>query len=221
MINLNNYLKINNKAINSNAKLVAVSKTKPFEAIEELYQQGHRNFGENRVQELVEKYEVLPKDIQWHLIGSLQRNKVKYIASFVALIHSVDNFKLLNEINKQAQKHQRVIDCLLQFHIAEESTKAGMQLEDAVQLLAGKSIKALNNVRIVGVMGMATFTDNETQIRNEFRHLKKIFDELKHNFFSQEAYFEHLSMGMSGDYELALKEGSTLIRVGSLLFGAR
>ncbi|MEL6926245.1 MAG: YggS family pyridoxal phosphate-dependent enzyme, partial [Bacteroidota bacterium] len=205
----------------SNTTLVAVSKTKPNEAIMAIYEQGHNIFGENRVQEMVGKYEALPKDIQWHLIGHLQTNKVKYMAAFVAMIHSVDSLKLLKEINKQAQKHERVIPCLLQFHIAEESSKFGLDLTDAKALLESDAFRQMQNVQIAGVMGMATFTDDEQQVRREFGQLKQIFDRLKSDYFSDSEHFREISMGMSGDYLLAVEEGSTLVRIGSLLFGAR
>jgi len=202
-------------------QLVAVSKTKPNEAITELYDQGQRVFGENRVQELVAKYEALPKDIQWHLIGHLQSNKVKYIAPFVSLIHSVDSLKLLTEINKQALKNERVIDCLLQFHIAEESSKFGLDLEEAKALLSSDEFSQMKNVRIVGVMGMATFTDDMTQVRREFQTLRKIKETLAVLFFNEADSFQDISMGMSGDYQIAVEEGSTMVRIGSLLFGRR
>ncbi len=201
--------------------LVAVSKTKPQSAILEIYHQGHKIFGENRVQELVEKYEALPKDIDWHLIGHLQTNKVKYIAPFVRMIHSVDSLKLLKEINKQAAKHNRIIDCLLQFHIATESSKFGLSLSEAKHLLDSDTYKAFDNIRIVGVMGMATFTDDSAQVRREFRQLKKHFDTLKQTYFQTQSSFKEISMGMSGDYEIAVAEGSTMVRIGSLLFGTR
>ena len=194
--------------------LVAVSKTKSNEAIMEAYASGQRVFGENKVQEMVEKYETLPKDIEWHMIGHLQRNKVKYMASFVHLIHGVDTEKLLAEINKQAAKHNRRIPCLLQVHIAEESTKFGFA-ESELSKLIGR-IDEFPNVEIKGLMGMASFTDNINQIQQEFRGLKKRFDQL---FKNTEAAI--LSMGMSGDYPIAIAEGSTLIRVGSKIFGAR
>ncbi|MEM8524194.1 MAG: YggS family pyridoxal phosphate-dependent enzyme [Bacteroidota bacterium] len=201
-------------------QLVAVSKTKPNAAILELYEQGQRDFGENRVQELTDKYESLPKDIRWHAIGHLQTNKVKYIAPFVHLIHSVDSLKVLKEINKQAARNERVIQVLLQFKIAEEDTKYGLTLADAKQLLEN-SYEVLKNVRIVGVMGMATFTNDKTQVRNEFQQLKHIFDQLKAHYFAEQDDFKEVSMGMSGDYKIATEEGSTMVRIGSLLFGAR
>lgn len=201
--------------------LVAVSKTKPNEAVMEAYESGQRVFGENKVQELVGKAEALPKDIQWHLIGHLQRNKVKYIAPFVSMIHSVDSFRLLKEINKQALKNDRVIDCLLQFHIADEETKFGLDLSEAREILESNEFQELNNVRICGVMGMATFTDDEGHVRKEFRKLKSIFDILKSEYFESEDRFKEISMGMSGDWKLAISEGSTMVRIGSSIFGSR
>jgi len=204
-----------------NARLAAVSKTHPIERIQELYQQGQRIFGENRPQEMLEKHTALPKDIEWHMIGHLQTNKVKSIASFVALIHTVDSLRLLQEIDKQAQKNGRVLDCLLQFHIAAEDTKFGLKLSEAIQILESPEFIELQQVRICGVMGMATFTDDTAQVRQEFQQLKGIFEALKARFFSNKAYFKEISMGMSGDWQIALEEGSTLLRVGSLLFGER
>lgn len=200
--------------------LCAVSKTKPAEAIMELYNHGQRVFGENKVQELCEKYEVLPKDIEWHQIGHLQTNKVKYMAPFVSMIHAVDSFKLLQEINKQAAKHKRVIDCLLQFHIAQEDTKFGMDRNEVRDLITSLQTNPLPNIRLRGVMGMASFVDDEVQIRNEFKTLKTHFDWLKSEHF-QQAEFDQISMGMSGDYPIAIEEGSTLVRLGSILFGTR
>ena len=203
------------------AKLVAVSKTKPVALLREFYDQGQRRFGENRVQELVDKSSQLPEDVEWHFIGHLQRNKVKYIAPIVHLIHGVDSPRLLEEINKRAAQHDRVISCLLQFHIAEEATKHGMDLEEAEALLSSESYRSLQHVQIHGVMGMATYTDDEHQVRKEFRHLKKIFITLKTKYFASSSVFNELSMGMSGDYKIALAEGSTMVRIGSLLFGTR
>ncbi|KJS07155.1 MAG: alanine racemase [Flavobacteriales bacterium BRH_c54] len=197
--------------------LVAVSKTKPNTAILEAYQTGHRIFGENKVQELTEKYESLPKDIEWHMIGHLQSNKVKYIAPFVSLIHGVDSFKLLKEINKRAAQNERVINCLLQIHIAEEDTKFGFDEKEVIELIKSEAFQDLKNIKVVGLMGMATFTDNENQIRKEFKSLKKIFDKLSTLYFQ----LSTLSMGMSGDYQIAIEEGSTMIRVGSSIFGER
>jgi pyridoxal phosphate enzyme (YggS family) len=208
-------------SIPSHVTLVAVSKTKPVEALMEVYDAGQRVFGENKVQEMCEKFDVMPKDIQWHLIGHLQTNKVKYIAPFVALIHSVDSFKLLEEINKQALKNSRVIDCLLQFHIAQEETKFGLSENEASELIASNEFKLMKNVRIVGVMGMASFTEDNETVRNEFQSLKKIFTNLKNEFFTKEDCFKEISMGMSGDYSLAIEEGSTMVRVGSSIFGTR
>ncbi|MBL7815435.1 MAG: YggS family pyridoxal phosphate-dependent enzyme [Saprospiraceae bacterium] len=202
-------------------QLVAVSKTKPNEAILNLYDQGQRAFGENYVQELVEKQATLPNDILWHFIGHLQSNKVKYIAPFVTMIHSVDSFKLLQEINKQAAKHNRVIKVLLQFHIAEEESKFGFDTEGVQQVVQELAQAHLNHVEICGVMGMATFTDDKTQVRREFQHLKSIFDNLKYNYFAQNPSFTQISMGMSDDYKMAIEEGSTMVRIGSLLFGKR
>ncbi|MEM1124109.1 MAG: YggS family pyridoxal phosphate-dependent enzyme [Bacteroidota bacterium] len=213
--------KILAELVPTNTKLVAVSKTKPVSMIQAMYDEGQRIFGENRVQELVEKAQVLPEDIQWHQIGHLQTNKVKYIAPFVSLIHAVDSLKLLKEINKQAKKNDRVIPCLLQFHIAEESSKFGLDQAEAEDLLNSEVFKKMENVIIAGVMGMATFTDDEEQVKMEFRQLKKLFDHLKDTYFPNQADFREISMGMSGDYQLAVAEGSTMVRIGSLLFGAR
>lgn len=207
--------------IPENVTLVAVSKTKPVEAIIEAYNANQRHFGENKVQELVEKYEQLPKDINWHLIGHLQTNKVKYIAPFVHLIHAVDSAKLLQEINKQALKNDRIIDCLLQFHIAQEDSKFGLSMEEAKTFLESEDFYQMRNVRIKGVMGMATFTDNEEQIREEFNGLVNIFYTLKSHFFKFNSEFNEISMGMSGDYKIAIEEGSTMVRVGSSIFGTR
>lgn len=196
-------------------KLVAVSKTKPNEAIFEAYKAGHRIFGENKVQEMISKYEVLPKDIQWHMIGHVQSNKVKYMAPFVTLIHGVDSLKLLKEINKQALKNNRVIDCLLQLNIASESTKFGLSKIECIEALI--AAESLENVTIKGLMGMATFTNDNCQIEQEFNGLKELYDQLA----KQYGEFEVLSMGMSGDYEIAIAKGSNMIRVGSKIFGER
>lgn len=201
--------------------LIAVSKTKPVSDLSIAYQAGQRHFGENKVQELTEKSEQLPKDIHWHMIGHLQSNKVKYIAPFVHLIHTVDSLKLLIEINKQAQKNDRVISCLLQFYIAQEETKFGLNLEEANELLTSDEFLSLKNIQIAGVMGMASFVDDQDQIRKEFQQLKSIFVALKNDFFKTNSDFKEISMGMSGDYKLAIEEGSTLIRVGSSIFGGR
>jgi len=208
-------------SIPQNVKLVAVSKTKPNEDIMEAYEGGYRIFGENKPQELTRKYNELPKDIEWHMIGHLQSSKVKYIASFVSLIHAVDSIKLLKEINKQAQKNNRIIDCLFQFHIADEQTKFGFSLPEAEEVINSETFKGFENIRITGVMGMATFTDNEDQIKKEFQNLKFIFDQLKTKHFQDINEFKEISMGMSGDYRLAIEEGSTMVRVGSTIFGAR
>jgi pyridoxal phosphate enzyme (YggS family) len=197
--------------------LVAVSKTKPNEDILEAYGAGHRIFGENKVQEMVAKWEELPKDIEWHMIGHVQRNKVKYMAEFVSLIHGVDSLKLLKEIDKQAKKYERVIPCLLQIHIAEEDTKFGLDDSELSALLQSEAFKAMENVKIVGLMGMATFTQNENQVRKEFAHLKSIFDQLQQKL----PEISILSMGMSGDYKIAILEGSTMVRIGSSIFGER
>lgn len=203
------------------ARLVAVSKTHTPEEIMALYEQGQRDFGENRVQELASKQEVMPKDIRWHLIGHLQTNKVKYVAPFVHLIHSVDSMKLLMEIDKQAAKAGRVISCLLQMHIAEEETKFGLDRGELFELLSAPEFPDIRHVDILGLMGMATLTENEEQIRKEFRGLKALLEETKKKFFPAKANFRELSMGMSGDYRIALEEGSTMVRIGSLLFGPR
>lgn len=200
--------------------LVAVTKTHPVNKLQEVYDAGHKIFGENKVQEMVDKYEALPKDIEWHLIGHLQTNKVKYIAPFVALIHSVDSLKLLQEINKQAEKNNRIINCLLQIYIAKEETKFGLSFEEAEQLIASAELKALKNIKITGFMGMATNTENKEQIASEFRSLKLFFDKF-FNFSIFNFQLTNLSMGMSSDYKLAIDSGSTLIRVGSSIFGQR
>ncbi len=204
-----------------NVKLIAVSKTKPVESILEAYEAGHRLFGENMVQELVEKHEKLPKDIEWHLIGHLQTNKVKYIASFINLIHSVDSLKLIQEINKQAFKNNRIIDCLLQLEIADEETKFGMDMAEAIELFRSNEFQDLMNVRFCGVMGIATFTDNPKMTAEEFYEIKTFFTGLKDTFFRKDPAFKEISMGMSGDYNLAIEKGSTLIRLGSTIFGGR
>jgi pyridoxal phosphate enzyme (YggS family) len=204
-----------------NARLVAVSKTKPVEAIAALYDLGQRAFGENRAQEMATKHEALPKDIEWHLIGTLQSNKVKYIAPFVHLVHSVDSLHLLQEIDRQAARCGRTIDCLLQIKIAREETKQGLSPDEARALLASDEARALQHVRLVGLMGMASFTDDEAQVRSEFRLLKQVFDQFRHDFFADDPNFGTLSMGMSGDYRMAVEEGSNMVRVGSLLFGER
>lgn len=202
-------------------KLIAVSKTQSNEAILEAYHAGQRIFGENHVQELVDKQAQLPKDIEWHMIGHLQSNKVKYIAPFVSLIHGVDSLKLLQEINKQAAKNKRVIDCLLQIYIAEEETKFGLGFDEVIELLRSEEYEALKNVRIVGLMAIATNTKNEKQITIEFKELQVFFEGLKSSFFSQNDAFKEISTGMSADYKLAIEEGSTMVRIGSGIFGKR
>ena len=209
------------KNLPKGVKLVAVSKTKPNADILEAYHTGHKIFGENKVQDLVQKYEQLPKDIEWHFIGHPQTNKVKFIAPFVHLIHGVDSIKLLKVIDSEAKKNHREIACLLQFHIAEEDTKFGLTLNEAREILDNNEFKSLNNVVIAGVMGMATYTENSEQIRNEFKLLSTIFKALKNEYFSGVKSFTEISMGMSDDYEIAIEEGSTLIRVGSKIFGER
>ena len=204
-----------------NARLVAVSKTHPISRILEIYHQEQRIFGENRPQEMLEKQAALPADIEWHLIGHLQTNKVKSIAPFVSMIHSVDSLRLLQEIDKQALKNHRIIDCLFQFHIAQEETKFGLSEQESIEILQSPEFSALQNVRICGVMGMASFVQDTAQVRQEFQHLKTIFEHLKTRFFPHAGHFCEISMGMSGDWKLALEEGSTLVRIGSLIFGER
>ena len=198
--------------------LVAVSKTKPVSDLMEAYQAGQRCFGENKIQEMTDKWEQMPKDIEWHMIGHVQTNKVKYMAEYVSLIHGVDSLKLLQEINKQALKHKRIIDCLLQIYIANEETKFGLDETELLELINSKEFKELQNIRIIGLMGMATFTENQNQIKAEFQHLKTIFDTINNQ---ENLKLETLSMGMSGDYELAIEFGSTMVRIGSSIFGNR
>ena len=197
--------------------LVAVSKTKPIEDLQEAYENGQRIFGENKIQEMTQKWEVLPKDIEWHMIGHVQRNKVKYMASYVSLIHGVDSFRLLKEIDKQGKKHDRVINCLLQMHIAEEASKFGLDTKELDEIVHSEEFSQLDNIKIVGLMGMATFTDNEEHLRREFKLLKSNFDRLQKELPEAKT----LSMGMSGDYKIAIEEGSTMVRIGSSIFGAR
>jgi len=204
-----------------NVTLIAVSKTKPAEEILEAYNSGQRLFGENMVQELVEKQENLPKDIQWHLIGHLQSNKVKYIAPFISMIESVDSLKLLQEIDKHAEKNNRVIDCLLQIYIADEDTKFGLGFDEAIELLRSEELTELKHVRIRGLMGIATNTDNEKQIKEEFYELKTFFNGIKQSYFRKEDTFDTLSMGMSSDYKIAMEQGSSMVRLGSTIFGTR
>ncbi len=200
-----------------NVTLVAVSKTKPVSDLQEAYAAGQRVFGENKIQEMTQKHEALPKDIAWHMIGHVQRNKVKYMAPYVSLVHGVDSLRLLKEINKQAAKHERTINCLLQVHIAEESTKFGLDEAELLELISSDALPPLSNIRILGLMGMATFTDNEDQVRREFKHLKTLFDRAATVLDG----LEIVSMGMSGDYKLAISEGSTMVRIGSSIFGTR
>jgi len=202
-------------------KLVAISKTKPVSIILEAYHAGHRIFGENRVQELVEKQAKLPHDIEWHMVGHLQTNKVKYIAPFVGLIHSVDSVKLIKEINRQGSKYNRSISCLLQVHIAEEETKFGLSEEELYQLLEEVTHSGYKNIKIAGLMGMATYTDNEEVIRREFRYLKKILEAVSVKYRNELFNMKELSIGMSGDYKIAIEEGSTMIRIGTGVFGSR
>lgn len=219
-MNIKNSLAALKRDIPKEVTLVAVSKTKPVKDIMEAYNTGHLDFGENKVQDMVEKYEEMPKDIKWHMIGHVQRNKVKYMAEFVHLIHGVDSLKLLMEINKRAKSYDRIIDCLLQIKIAEEDSKFGMDADDALEMIQTETFSELKNIRITGVMGMATFTDDENQIRKEFKKLKSTFQQLK-SIECPNCNFKTISMGMSGDYPIAIDEGSTMIRVGSLIFGSR
>ena len=216
-----NIHRIQHQLTGTSARLVDVTKTHPVERLQEAYEAGARIFGENRVQEMVAKQPELPADVEWHLIGHLQTNKVKYIAPFVHTIQSIDSLKLLLEIERQAARHNRVIEGLLQFHIADEETKTGLSLPEAEEILRSEEFQACQHVRLTGVMGVATFTDNEDQLRREFRALRGYFDKLKALYFADDECFREVSMGMSSDYALALREGSTLIRVGSAIFGAR
>lgn len=202
------------------ARLIAVTKTKPVEILQETYDAGFRRFGENKVQEMTAKYDALPKDIEWHMIGHLQSNKVKYMAPYVSMIHSVDQFKLLKEINKEAKKNDRVINCLLQIFIAEEETKFGLSETEAREILESEELASLNNIKIVGLMGMASNTDDNNKVRQEFRALKNMFESLK-SYDKENVEMKELSVGMSGDFPIAVEEGSTFVRVGSAIFGAR
>ena len=215
--NINNLL----QNLPPDCKLIAVSKTKPVEKILEAYGAGQRRFGENKMQEIVPKYETLPKDIEWHMIGHLQSNKVKYIAPFISLIHSVDSISLLSEINKQGKRANRVIPCLLQVHIAQEETKFGFSEDELQQLLFSKDFESLRNITITGLMGMATLTADVSQIRKEFRGLKALFEKIKSVPLPPQVEMKELSMGMSSDYSIAVEEGSTMIRVGTAIFGER
>lgn len=215
-MNISENLKQLKNELPEGVSLVAVTKTKPIEDIMVAYNVGHRVFGENKVQEMESKWQELPKDIEWHMIGHLQRNKVKYMAPFVSLIHAVDSLRLLREINKEAQKNERVINCLLQIKIAEEDSKFGMDKNDAIQLLESDDFKKFENIKIIGLMGMATFTEDEKQVSDEFESLKTLFDSVKEKY-----NMSVLSMGMSGDYKLAIKNGSNMVRIGSAVFGER
>ncbi|MCC5654953.1 YggS family pyridoxal phosphate-dependent enzyme [Nostoc sp. XA013] len=216
----NNLLEIK-ATLPDNVTLVAVSKTKPVSDLMEAYEAGQRVFGENKIQEMAEKFEQMPKDIEWHMIGHVQTNKVKFMASFVSLVHGVDSLRLLEEINKQALKNNRIIDCLLQVHIAEEETKFGLSESELNELLQSESFSQLKNIKIKGLMGMATFTDNQNQIEKEFKHLKSVFDRLSQTQKTDNYEMKILSMGMSGDYQLAIECGSTMVRIGSSIFGTR
>jgi pyridoxal phosphate enzyme (YggS family) len=220
-MNIKNNINLIRQHIPASCKLIAVSKTNPVEKIKEAYDAGQRIFGENKVQELTPKFDALPKDIEWHMIGHMQSNKVTYIASFVHLIHAVDNIGLLEEINKQAIKANRKLACLLQLHIAEEESKFGFSQEEVIDLLQLTAFKKLENIQIDGLMGMATFTSNVEQVRKEFRGLKTFFEKLKSISLPPSCQMKELSMGMSGDYKIAIEEGSTMVRVGSAIFGER
>jgi pyridoxal phosphate enzyme (YggS family) len=216
-----NIKSLKNETTPINVSLIAVSKTKTIPDIQQAYEAGQRLFGENTVQELIEKHEQLPKDIQWHLIGHLQSNKVKYIAPFIGMVQSVDSLKLLEEINKHAEKNNRIIDCLLQIYIADEETKFGLGFDEAIELLRSEEFTGLKNIRIRGLMGIATNTDNEKQVKDEYYELKTFFDGIKLSFFRKEKSFDVLSMGMSSDYKIAIEQGSNMVRVGSTIFGER
>jgi pyridoxal phosphate enzyme (YggS family) len=220
-MNLDRYQDIVKEIKPYGARLVAVSKTKPASDLSILYALGQRLFGENKVQEMTDKREALPKDIDWHFIGHLQTNKVKFIAPFVSLIHAVDSVRLLEEIDKQAQKNTRIIPCLLQVYIAAEETKFGMDKEEVIALLDSTAYQSFQYIQICGLMGMATNTDNIAQVEKEFEGLKSLFDNIKEKYFADKPYFKELSMGMSSDYPIALKHGATLIRIGSDIFGSR
>jgi pyridoxal phosphate enzyme (YggS family) len=215
-----NLLEIKN-SLPEHVTLVAVSKTKPVSDLMEAYDAGQRIFGENKIQEMADKYEQMPKDIAWHMIGHVQTNKVKYMAPFVSLVHGVDSLKLLAEINKQAAKNGRIIDCLLQIHIAEEDTKFGLDDDELQQLLESEEFRKMENVKVAGLMGMATFTEDEAQIIKEFKHLKAVFDSLRTLPLNNNLQPATLSMGMSGDYKIAIDYGSTMVRIGSSIFGSR
>ena len=220
-VNITRNLELILKELPSGVRLIAVTKTHPEDIILQAYHAGHKIFGENKAQELVDKYQNLPVDIEWHMIGHLQTNKVKYIAPFVNLIHSVDSVKLLNTIDREADKNNRIIDCLLQLKIAKEETKSGMSYDEIITLLHSEDYKQWSHVRIAGLMGMATFTKDETLIQKEFEYLAASFRNIKEAFFKEKTYFCELSMGMSDDYKIAIKAGSTMVRIGSLIFGER
>ncbi len=220
-MNVDSNLKIIKSSLPANVKLVAISKTHPVEVVMEAYNAGQRIFGENKVQEMVAKYEAMPKDIEWHLVGHLQSNKVKYIAPFVSLIHSVDSLKLLDVINKEAEKEGRIIDCLLQVYIATEETKFGLSFEELEELLKSPEYQKMKNIRVVGLMGMASFTENTEKVKSEFSYLTNKFKHIKDLYFIDIPDFKEISMGMSGDYEIAIEEGSTMVRIGSSIFGHR
>lgn len=221
MMSISKNIKAILQEIPENVKLVAVSKTKPNEDILEAYNAGQRIFGENKVQDLVKKFEELPKDIEWHFIGHLQTNKIKFISSFIGLIHAVDSLKLLNKLNSEAKKHKRVINLLLQMHIAEEETKFGLNYDELIAILESDELKKMENISISGLMGMATYTEDHEQIGKEFANLYNLFKKIKDKYFVGNENFKELSMGMSGDYEIAVEQGSTMIRVGSKIFGER
>lgn len=216
-MSISNNIDVITSTLPDHVQLVAVSKTKPNQALLEAYQSGQRIFGENKIQEMVQKWEALPKDIEWHMIGHVQRNKVKYMAPFVHLVHGVDSLRLLKEIDKQAKKNDRTISCLLQVHIADEATKFGFNEKELLDLVASEDFPLLKNVAIKGLMGMATFTTNKDQVRKEFKTLKQLYDKLRHQLPNMDT----LSMGMSGDYQIAIEEGSTMVRIGSSIFGSR
>lgn len=220
-MNIENNIKTIKQSLPTHCRLIVVSKTQSEGKILEAYQAGQRDFGENKVQELIQKYETLPNDIQWHMIGHLQSNKVKFIAPFVSLIHGVDSLKLLQEIHKQGQKINRIIPCLLQAHIADEETKFGFSEEDIIQLIRSTELQSLSNIKINGLMGMATLTENAEKIRSEFKGLKTLFEKIKIMTLPPHVEMKELSMGMTSDYKIAAQEGSTLIRVGTAIFGER
>ncbi len=221
MVNLSTLNDLLKTTKERNVLLIVVSKTRSIHEIQELYDHGIRDFGENRVQEMVEKYEALPKDIRWHMIGHLQKNKIKYLAEFVYLIHAVDSLELAKKINKEAKKHDRIIPCLLQLHIAQEVSKFGFERHDLFALLETGALRELENIKIEGLMAMSSFVEDENQIDSEFSSLKNDFDSIKEIYFKTDPKFKELSMGMSGDFEIALKNGSTMVRIGSKIFGPR